>query len=178
MLKRVQEFVDQNLAPPVQMMVVSSKPSLEVRQPFTDQVQAVLAAFETVADESGGRLVRDRDRQMIFDWMEESSSDARSDVLEFFNQPEQQINRIQIQAQILAYVEEESDILQNTLHQDSRGIAAARRSRRAQVDGVRVERPSPQSRSGDDLRVRGRASGTTRSSCGSRRGAFRTSFTR
>ncbi len=114
-LKRIRDFVDQNLAPPVQMMVVSSSPSLKVRQPFTDQPEAVLAAFDTVADESGGRLARDRDRRQIFDWMEESSSDARLDSLEFFNATEQQVNRVQIEAQILAYVEEESDILRNTL---------------------------------------------------------------
>ena len=54
-LKRVREFVDRTLAPPVQMMVVCSNPELEVRQPFTDQPEAVLAAFETLADEIGGR---------------------------------------------------------------------------------------------------------------------------
>jgi VWFA-related protein len=115
-LKRVREFVDRNLAPPVRMMVVSSGPSLEVRQPFTDDPQAVLAAFEAMADESGGRLVRDRERRQIFDWMEESSSDVRLDVLEFYNSGDQQVNRVRIQAQILAYVEEESHLLQNTLH--------------------------------------------------------------
>jgi hypothetical protein len=47
--------------------------------------------------------------------MEESSSDARLDVLEFYNQGNQRIERMQIQAQILAFVEEESDVLQNTL---------------------------------------------------------------
>ncbi len=114
-LDRVKTFVEENLSPPVQMMVVSSRPSLAVRQPYTDDPAAVVAALDAVAAESAGRFVRDRDRREILDWMEELASDTRMDAAAFLAAVPMQVVKVQVQAQILAYVEQESDILEDTL---------------------------------------------------------------
>jgi VWFA-related protein len=114
-LNRVRTFVEENLAPPVQMMVVSSQPSLAVRQPYTDDPGAVIAALDAVATESAGRFARDRDRREILVWMEELASDARRDAPEFLDAVPMQVVKVQVQAQILAFVEQESDILEDSL---------------------------------------------------------------
>jgi len=114
-IERLKTFVAETLVPPVRMMVVSSQPRLAVRLPFTDDRAAVLAVLEKLAGESAGRLRRDRDRREILDWMEEISRDARMDVLEFLQTAQVMVAKTQVQAQILAYVEQEADILEDSL---------------------------------------------------------------
>jgi len=114
-IERLKVFVEDSLAPPVRMMVVTSQPRLAVRLPFTDDRAAVLAVLEQVAGESAGRLRRDRDRREILDWMEEISRDARMDVLEFLQTAQVLVVKTQVQAQILSYVEQEADILEDSL---------------------------------------------------------------
>ena len=134
-LNRMRAFVEENLAPPVQMMVVSARPTLAVRQAYTDEPEKVLAALEEVAAESSGRPARDRDRREILEWMNEIASDARMDVAEFLDTTEVAVQKVQVQAQIMAYVEQESDILEDsliTLHEVLR-LVSGREGRKAVI---------------------------------------------
>jgi VWFA-related protein len=112
---RVRTFVEENLASPVQMMVVSSRRSLEIRQPFTDDPAAVLGALQRVANESGARIVRDRERRRIFDDMEEWATDPRTFNPVFLDTIEVQMFKVQVQQQITAYTEEQYGALKDTL---------------------------------------------------------------
>jgi VWFA-related protein len=114
-IERMKTFVEESLAPPVRMMVVTSQPRLAVRLPFTDDRAAVLGVLEQLAAESAGRLRRDRDRREILDWMEEIARDPRMDTFEFLQSMQVQVLKVQVQAQILAYVEQEADILEDSL---------------------------------------------------------------
>ncbi|MCK5375898.1 MAG: VWA domain-containing protein [Acidobacteria bacterium] len=115
MLKRVKTFVSETLTPPVQMAVVSSRRSIELRQPFTDDPGAVIETLDRISKESCGRIVRDRHRQRILEQMEEFSGDRAGLRLETVTTLTEQATRIQVQAQIVAYAEEESDVLVDTL---------------------------------------------------------------
>jgi len=77
-LRRVREFVTDNLRAPVQMMVVSYDRSLEVVQPFTDDALAVNAALRDMTTVSGGRADRDSDRQEILERIQEAVADPAS----------------------------------------------------------------------------------------------------
>lgn len=134
-LNRLRGFVDEVLQPPVQMMVVSAQPSLSVHQDFTGDAGAVAAALDRVAVESSGRLARDRDRKAILDLMEETSGDPRMDVREFLEDIPMQVLKTQVQAQIVAHVEQESDVLEDTLttlHEALR-LVAGREGRKALI---------------------------------------------
>lgn len=134
-LNRMRAFVEENLAPPVQMMVVSARPTLAVRQTYTDEPEKVIAALEGVAAESSGRPARDRDRREILEWMHEIASDARMDVAEFLDTTQVAVQKVQVQAQIMAYVEQESDILEDsliTLHEVLR-LVSGREGRKAVI---------------------------------------------
>jgi len=74
-LRRVREFVTDNLRAPVEMMVVSYDRSLEVEQPFTDNPLAVNAALRDMTTISGGRADRDSDRQEILERIQEAVAD-------------------------------------------------------------------------------------------------------
>lgn len=114
-MTRVQTFVEENLAAPVQMMVVSSRRSLDVRQPFTDDPEAVIGALQSVATETGARIVRDRERRRIFDEMEEWAKDPRTFDPIYLDSIEVRIFKEQMQQQILAYTEEQHGALKDTL---------------------------------------------------------------
>ncbi len=115
-LTRVRSFVEETLVSGVQMMVVSSRRSLEIRQPFTADPDAVLGALQRVANESGARIVRDRERRRIFDDMERWAGDAtRMSFADFINSFEARVFMAQVLGRILAYTEEESGVLKDTL---------------------------------------------------------------
>jgi VWFA-related protein len=116
-LTRVEAFVDETLVSPIEMMVVNTRPSLEIRQPFTDDPKEVIKALQDVATLSGGRLVRDRDRRRILDWMEEIRRDPRLEAADVVPTVELELEvlKLQMEAQIIGYAEEESHILRNTL---------------------------------------------------------------
>ncbi len=105
-INRLRDFVAETLAPPVEMMVVASRPSLVVRQPFTDDVAAVIAALEGVSGSIGGLLARDQDRKRILDWMWQAERDPQS---------ANGAMRLQVQGAISSYVEQESDVLEDSL---------------------------------------------------------------
>jgi len=114
-LTRVQAFVNETLTGPVRMMVICTRPSLEIRQPFTDDSQAVIRALQGIATLSGGRLTRDRDRGRILDWMEEIDRDNRMQMVDFYETIELIGMKLQVAGAITAYVEQESYILQDSL---------------------------------------------------------------
>jgi VWFA-related protein len=115
-LKRVLTFVDETLVAPVQMMVVSSRRSLEIRQPFTDDPDAVARALQRVAKESGARLVRDAERRKIFRDMERFARDAmRTSYRDLLLSVEGRLAKATARGQILAYTEEETGVLKDTL---------------------------------------------------------------
>jgi VWFA-related protein len=115
-LTRVQAFVNETLTGPVRMMVICTRPSLEIRQPFTDDSQAVVSALRDVATISGGRLNRDRERRNILDWMEEIDRDDQMENVGFYQTAELLTMKVQVAGAIRAYTEQESNILQDSLN--------------------------------------------------------------
>jgi VWFA-related protein len=70
-LRRVREFVIDNLEPPVQMMVVSYQRSLELVQPFTRDSRAVNNALRGMTRITGGRVEFDNTRRALIDDLQE-----------------------------------------------------------------------------------------------------------
>jgi VWFA-related protein len=64
-LRRVREFVTENLAEPVEIMVVSFQRSLKVVQPFTSESREVTAALRGMTEQSTGREESESARQEI-----------------------------------------------------------------------------------------------------------------
>jgi VWFA-related protein len=115
-LSRVERFVVETLAKPVQMMVVSSRSSLVVRQPFTDDADAIIAALRRVAKESGTRLVRENERHKIFRQMERFERDTMREYFpQFLNTIDGRLAKEDARARILSYSEQETGVLENTL---------------------------------------------------------------
>jgi VWFA-related protein len=114
-LRQVRQFIDGSMSGSVQMAVVSSRRSLEVRQAFTDDRAAIHAAIDRVSRESSGRLPRDRQRQMILERMERWASDKVPGTDQVQLDIDDEIVKIQVQAQILAFAEEESDVVTDAL---------------------------------------------------------------
>ncbi|MEE4273774.1 MAG: VWA domain-containing protein [Thermoanaerobaculales bacterium] len=73
-LRRVREFVTENLDEPVRMMVVSRTQSLKVLQPFTSESREVNGALRSMTMATGGREERETERQAIIKAM----TDARN----------------------------------------------------------------------------------------------------
>jgi VWFA-related protein len=71
-LRRVREFVTENLDEPVQMMVVSRTQSLNVLQPFTSESREVNGALRSMTMATGGREERETERQAIIKSMNEA----------------------------------------------------------------------------------------------------------
>ena len=115
-LTQVRDFVEETLVSGVQMMVVSSRRSLEIRQPFTDDSNAVIGALHHVGNESGARVARDRERRRIYAGMERWARDAqRTFITDFLNTIDSQVFMAQVQGQIWSYTEEESGVLKDSL---------------------------------------------------------------
>ncbi len=114
-MRAVREFVDDVLVPPVQMMVISSERSLKVLQPFCDDPVAVNQALDKASKYAGTRVERDRERRMIIERIEEMNADPAITLLEFFTDPENVVAQAQIQGQIIAYAERESDSLADAM---------------------------------------------------------------
>jgi len=115
-LNQVKSFVEETLVPPVQMMVLSSRQSVAIRQPWTEDPQAVLDALQRVAGESGALIARERERRRIYAEMERWSRDAmREDATNLLNTLNTRVVMAQTQGQIWSYAEEESNSLKSTL---------------------------------------------------------------
>jgi len=77
-LRRVREFVSENLEGPVQMMVASFDRSLKIIQPFTDQSLDINGALRSLDKVSGGKTARESERRNILDALQELSVDDRA----------------------------------------------------------------------------------------------------
>jgi VWFA-related protein len=110
-LRRVREFIIDNLREPVQMMVVSYDRSLKTLQPFTDDPRAVTDALRSVTTVTGGRPDRDSDRQEILDRLQEVTAEAGSSAGSNATEGTQ----MQLRQQIMAYAEEEANSVNFTL---------------------------------------------------------------
>jgi VWFA-related protein len=115
-LTHARSFVEETMAAGVQIMVVSSRRSLEVRQPFTDDSRAVIGALETVASESGARIARENERRQIYAEMERWARDAMHESFaDFILSVETRVFMAQVQGRIWAYTAEEIGVLKDTL---------------------------------------------------------------
>ena len=64
-LRRVREFVVENLEEPVRMMVVSYERSLKVLQPFTSESREVTEVLRNMVRVTGGRESRENERRQL-----------------------------------------------------------------------------------------------------------------
>ncbi len=110
-LRRVREFVVENLHEPVQMMVVSTAPSLRVVQPFTTDSRAVNAAVDGMRRVAGGRVERDNARrdlvQRIRDVADQDYGSKGGNTRDG--------SRLSIEQQIMSHAEEEANALSFSL---------------------------------------------------------------
>jgi VWFA-related protein len=108
-LRRVREFVTDNLKPPVQMMVVAYQGSLKVIQDFTDDPRAVNQSLRSLAEYSGGWISRESARAELVDEMREVvSSDYGRD-------SETKGKKERMYQQIMSLAREEADSLSRSL---------------------------------------------------------------
>jgi VWFA-related protein len=73
-LRRVREFVDESLRPPVQMMVVANQGGLKVLVPFTEDSREVNGVLRSVSTYSGGWVNRESTRSEIISDMRDDSN--------------------------------------------------------------------------------------------------------
>jgi VWFA-related protein len=106
-LRRVRDFVIENLEPPVQMMVVSYQRSLEVAQPFTQDSRAVNDALRAMTTITGGRVEFDNARRAIIDDLQEAKEQSGGQ--------EGQAGPAALRQRIYQYAEEEASNLGFTL---------------------------------------------------------------
>jgi VWFA-related protein len=108
-LRRVRGFVEDNLFPPVQMMVVSYQRSFKILQPFTDDKRAVLDALRSLRTFTGGRTERDSTRRQIMEEMRRERENHRAQGYDRASGSERSYR------QIRAYAEEEASQLSFSL---------------------------------------------------------------
>ncbi len=109
-LRRVREFVMDNLREPVQMMVVSYDRSLEVVAPFTDSSLAINDALRDMTTVSGGKADRDSDRQEILERIQEAVAEPSGEGGEGGERLQMTLRQ-----QIMAFAEEEAMSVNFTL---------------------------------------------------------------
>ena len=106
-LRRVREFVIENLEPPVEMMVVSYQRSLVTAQPFTQDSRAVNDALRGMTRLTGGRVELDNARNAIVDDLQEANQATGGQ--------EGQAGPADIRQRIYQYAQEEGNNLGFTL---------------------------------------------------------------
>ena len=109
-LRRVREFVTENLEEPVEMMVVSYQRSLKVVQTFTSESRDVTGALRGMVKQSSGREERESARQELLRAM----SDARSQ--DYGSQVDTQRGaELDMRQRVAAFAAEEADYLRLAL---------------------------------------------------------------
>ncbi len=112
----IRTFVDDVMAADVRVMVVTTRRSVAVRQQFTADREAVVAALDRVSEETGARMAIEIERRRLLNDMERFAREsARESFVDFMNSVNAQVFKAQIQARINSHIEEESGILQDTL---------------------------------------------------------------
>jgi VWFA-related protein len=76
-LRRVREFVSENMVGPVQMMVASYDRGLKLIQPFTDDPQEINQALRSMDEVSSGKTSRDNERRELTQALQEASVEDR-----------------------------------------------------------------------------------------------------
>ena len=115
-MKGVRTFVDEVLAARVEMMVLSTRRSVAVGQPFTTDRDAVMRALDRVAKESAARVALDRERRAILVELERFANQAaRESYVDFLDDVDSRVFKAQMQGRITAYVDQESGVLWDTL---------------------------------------------------------------
>ena len=115
-MRRVRGFVDDVMAAPVRVMVVTTRRSVTVEQPLTDDVGAVLRALDRVSKKSGARIALDAERRRILEDLERFANDAiRESMVDYLNDLETQVIKAQMQGRINAHIEHEVGVLKDTL---------------------------------------------------------------
>jgi VWFA-related protein len=108
-VRRVREFVAENLKPPVQMMVVAYQGSLKVIQDFTDDPRAVNQSLRSLSKYSGGWISRESARaELVNEMREVVSSDHGRDT-------ETRGKKERMYQQIMGLAREEADSLSRSL---------------------------------------------------------------
>jgi VWFA-related protein len=112
----VRTFVDEVMTTPVEMMVLSTRRAVDVKQPFTTDRDEVMRALDLVSKESAARVALDRERRAILVEMERFANQAaRESYVEFLADVQGQVFKVQMQGRITAYMEQESGVLRDTL---------------------------------------------------------------
>jgi VWFA-related protein len=106
-LRRVREFVIENLEPPVEMMVVSYQRSLVTAQPFTQDSRAVNDALRGMTRLTGGRVELDNARNAIIEDLQEAKQTTGGN--------EGQAGPAEVRQRIYQYAQEEANNLGFTL---------------------------------------------------------------
>ncbi len=106
-LSRANQFVRDNLHPPVKMMVATFEKSLKIIQPFTDERDLIAQALRAQRMKTGGRISRDQDRKRILEKIQRAKQDPGAS----------QVNDARnVWGLIIGSAEEESVNLMFTLH--------------------------------------------------------------
>ena len=109
-LRRVREFVTENLEAPVEMMVVSYQRSLKVVQPFTTESREVTGALRGMSRQTGGREERESARQQLLrDMTDAKNQDYGSQV------NTQEGAKLDLRQRVAAFAAEEADNLRLAL---------------------------------------------------------------
>jgi len=109
-LRRVREFVTENLREPVQMMVVSYSRNLKVVQPFTSEPREVNAALRGMVRVTGGREERESARRdLLRDLSEIQSQELSSQGNSGYG------TQLELRQRVAAFAAEEANNLQFTL---------------------------------------------------------------
>jgi VWFA-related protein len=112
----VRTFVDEVMTTPVEMMVLSTRRAVDVKQPFTTDRDEVMRALDLVSKESAARVALDRERRAILAEMERFANQAaRESYVEFLADVQGQVFKVQMRGRITAYMEQEAGVLRDTL---------------------------------------------------------------
>ena len=106
-LRRVREFVNESLIPPVQMMVVANEGSLKVKQPFTSDAREVTSVLRGMGKFSGGWLDRESTRADLVDRMRDLKGEKGQGTNSKGNR--------QLFQEVVAYAREEAFTLSQSL---------------------------------------------------------------
>ncbi len=109
-LRRVREFVTENLEAPVEMMVVSYQRSLKVVQPFSSESREVSAALRGMVKQTGGREEIESERQQILHDMADAKNQDHGTKTNT-----QGGAKLQLRQRISAFAAEEADSLRLAL---------------------------------------------------------------
>ena len=105
-LKQLQDFIRNNLQPPVQMMVVSRQREAKVLQDFTSDPSPVLDALRDMRRDTGGRPSLDQDRKDVLQVIETSRGNSGTSLDSSFRRAE---------GMIASFAEQEMNDLSFTL---------------------------------------------------------------